>query len=80
MTKGMDIIIASAPDKEKVFAELYYDDQLWAIVSQETGPLILDVASNIENAPSKFKLDEVVEILLGARIKLLGDSTEEDKT
>ncbi len=72
MTTGMSILIADAPGKERVFAELYYNDELWAIVSLDEGNLLLDIFSNIEGAPSKFPFDDVMETLQEAKKKLLG--------
>jgi len=37
----MTITIASVPDREKLVAELWYNQELWGEISQETGELIL---------------------------------------
>ncbi len=72
----MSILIADAPDKEKVFAELYYNDELWAIVWQEEDTLLLEVYSNINGAPSKFAFGDVTDVLQKAKEKLLGNAAE----
>lgn len=72
MTAGMSIIIASAPDRERVFAELYYNDEGWGIVSQEGGPLMLEIYSNPNLVPMKFELEDLIKILQEAKHKLRG--------
>ncbi len=74
MKTRMSILIASAPDKEKVFAELYYDGEIWAMVSQEEDALLLEIVSNIDGAPSKFALEDVMDVLQKAKKALLGES------
>lgn len=73
----MNIIIASSPDREKVFAELYSDDKGWGIVSQGESSLTLEIYPNPDLSPMKFKLNEVIHILEQAKHKLGADTSKE---
>lgn len=76
---GMRMVIADAPDKEKEFAELYYGGEIWRIVSQEQGPLVLEIQANPRMTPIKFELQDVIEILLQGKWKLGQDALTEQE-
>ena len=59
----MRIVIASSPEKEKVFAELYEGDDQWAELSQEHGELVLELYAREDTKPWTFRYAEVIEIL-----------------
>jgi N-acetyl-beta-hexosaminidase len=62
------IEIASLPDREHVVAEIWFDNQMIAEVSQDTGELVVEFYSN-ENL--SFDYDRFCEVLEEAKIKLL---------
>mgnify|MGYP003585637291 CR=1 FL=1 len=62
------IEISSVPDKEKLVAEIWYNDIMIAEINQETKELLIEffVAENIS-----FPLDDFLKILEIAKSKLL---------
>lgn len=71
MIKGnFEIIIASSPEREKVFCEIFYKDQFICDISQESEILLLGIY-----APSiQIPFDEFQEAITAAKHHLLGDA------
>lgn len=66
------ITIASLPDRERLVAEILYEDVQWAEISQETDDkLIIQFYSHPKKKYWKFSHDEAVQILEQAKKKLL---------
>jgi hypothetical protein len=42
----LTVTIASVPDREKLVAELWYNQELYGKISQDTGELILEIYLN----------------------------------
>ncbi len=66
-----DVIIASLPDRERVVAEICYDNELWIELSQETDELIVQCYPSQKNAYWEFPLNEALEVLEQAKLRLL---------
>ncbi len=52
--------IASPPDREKLVAELFYDDEQWAEIHQESEQLTLQLYPRRDGQPWEFSFDEAV--------------------
>lgn len=63
--------IASDSSKEKVFAEIFYDDDQWAEISQEGKEPIVIFFSPSKAKYWEFPLEEALEALQQAKKKLL---------
>ena len=66
-----EIIIASLPNKERLVAEIYYDNMYWVQISQETDELVIQFYPHPRQTYWEFSLDEALEILNRAKSKLL---------
>ena len=64
-------IIASAPDREKVACEIYYNDEIIAEISQETDELMLAIYPPQTNKWWEIPLLQFQTILEDARKHLL---------
>ena len=69
---GFEITIASLPDRERVVAEIYYDNFQWVEISQETNELLIQFYSHPKQDHWEFQLDEAVTVLQEAKKALLG--------
>jgi len=69
----MEIIIASLPDREKLVAELWYENKQWGELSQEQDIIKLELYSNPGDKYWIFEFDEVLEALKQAKRKLIGE-------
>ena len=65
------IIIASLPDRERVVAEIWYDNIQWIEISQETDQLIIEFYSYPMKKYWEFSYNETYKYLKRARNKLL---------
>ncbi len=70
----MTVTIASVPDREKLVAELWYEQELWGEISQDTGELILEIYPSSIHGFRQLKCEELVSAVQQARDKLLCDS------
>lgn len=73
--KPLIITLASLPDCEQLVAELWYNNELWGELSQETGELELAIYPKPDGHPWQLRTDEVIQALQEAREKLLGSTT-----
>jgi hypothetical protein len=64
------ICISSPPDREKLVAEIFFKDEQWAELSQETEKLILELYPNKDKRPWAFEFEEAMEALKSAAAKL----------
>ncbi len=67
----MTITIASLPDREKLVAELWYNQELWGEISQDTGELILEIYPNSSHHFHQLKCEELIMAVQQAKDKLL---------
>ena len=71
----MRVTIASPPDREKLVAEVLYEDEQWAEINQESGALKLEIYPRRNGQPWTFALSEALLALQTAQARLLeGDS------
>jgi len=68
----MTITIASVPDREKLVAELWYGEELWGEISQETGELLLEIYQS--HNFRKLKCEELMTAIQRAKDKLLNQN------
>jgi hypothetical protein len=66
----MTITIASVPDREKLVAELWYNQELWGEISQETGELILEIYPNPTRGQHQLKCEELLMAVQQAKAQL----------
>lgn len=72
-----ELLIVSAPAREKVYCEIYYKGQILGEISQESDQLLLEIYSYpIEQKWWQFSLEEFQKILEIGKKHLLGKSTE----
>jgi len=67
----MTITIASVPDRDKLVAELWYDQELWGEISQDTGELVLEIYPNPTHSFRQLKCEELITAVQQAKDKLL---------
>ena len=69
-----ELIIASSPEREKVFCEIYYQGQILGEISQEEKELLLEIYSCSNNLNFwAISLEEFQKILEIAKKHLLGE-------
>ena len=68
-----EILITSPPDRELVVAEIYYNNEQWAEISQDTGNPIVQFYSPDHRKYWEFSYDEAIAVLEKAKQRLLGD-------
>jgi len=66
-----EIIIASLPYRERLVAEIYYDNMYWVQISQEEEELIVQFYSHPIEKYWAFSFEEALKVLEQARNKLL---------
>ncbi len=69
--KKFSIKIASDASREKVFAEIYYNEEEWAEISQEEEKPLIACFPPIHGKYWEFPLDEVLEVIDEAKKGLL---------
>lgn len=67
-----EIIIVSLPEKERLVAEIYYDNMYWVQISQETDELIIQFYAHPTQKYWEFPLDEALGALQQAKKRFLG--------
>jgi hypothetical protein len=65
------VTIASVPDREKLVAELWYDQELWGEISQDTGELVLEIYPSPARQFRQLKCEELITAVQQAKDKLL---------
>lgn len=63
--KKLEIIIASAPDREKIVAEIWYDNRMITELNQETESLKLEFYVN--GSPVQIDYDIFLDALIEAK-------------
>ncbi len=71
--KRFSFRIASDTSKEKVFAEVFYDDDQWAEISQEEKNPVVIFFSPSNAKYWEFPLEEALEALRQAKKSLLNE-------
>ncbi|MBX3718942.1 MAG: hypothetical protein KF898_04785 [Parachlamydiales bacterium] len=66
-----EILIASLPYRERLVAEIYYDNMYWVQISQEEGGLVVQFYSHPTEKYWIFPFEEALKILEEAKNKLL---------
>lgn len=72
MNSKMRICISSPPDREKLVAELFFEDEQWAELNQEGESLILEIYPKRSGEPWQFHFEEMLETLKESKQKLVG--------
>jgi len=73
LSKGMIIEITSPPDREKLVAELWWGDEMWGEINQDSGSLMVELYPRASGEPWTFPLDTLLEVLRKAGPHLLGE-------
>ena len=66
-----EILIASLPHRERLVAEIYYDNMYWVQISQEEEDLVIQFCSHPSEKYWTFSYDEALHMLEQAKNKLL---------
>ena len=66
-----EILIASLPHRERLVAEIYYNNVYWVQISQEKEELVIQFYPHPDEKYWEFSLDEALKILEQAKSKLL---------
>lgn len=74
MAPAMKVVIASVPMNEKVVAEVYCDDEMWATVTYDQDPMLIEIYPCQSERFWRFPLDEVLNVLKLAQDRLMGRS------
>ena len=69
--KGFSILIAN-DDREKVFAEIYFNGEQWAEISQEEKKPVITLFTPLQGDRIEFFLDEFLDVIEKAKKKRLG--------
>lgn len=72
MANQFRICISSPPDRGKLVAEIFFGDEQWAEVSQETESLEVEFYPRATREYWRLSLTDVIESLNEARLKLRG--------
>ena len=73
----MRVAITDSPERESTYAEITCDGEEWAIVSDEHGPLLLEVFPRESGGGWTLDLEETLRALHYAKYRLLGEAGEE---
>ena len=68
--KKWTIGVISPLDKEKLVAEISYEDERWALITQEHGPLEVEFFSRENEKSWKFDYEEACRVLANAKNEL----------
>lgn len=66
-----EILIASLPHRERLVAEIYYDNMYWVQISQEEEELVVQFYSHPTEKYWTFPFEEALKVLEQAKKKLL---------
>ena len=66
-----EILIASLPHRERLVAEIYYDNMYWVQISQEEEELVVQFYSHPTEKYWAFPFEEALKVLDQAKNKLL---------
>jgi len=69
--KKFSIKIASDTSRKKVFAEIYYNEEEWAEISQEEEKPLIAFFPPLHQKYWEFPLDEALEVIEEAKKNLL---------
>ncbi len=72
----VQVMIASAPDREKIYAELSCDGEEWGIVSDEEGLLVLELYPRSSGQAWILDYEDALRALQDAQRRLSGDVSE----
>jgi len=67
----MTVTIASVPDREKLVAELWYEQELRGEISQDTGELVLEIYPSSTSRFRQLKCEDLIHAVQQAENKLL---------
>jgi hypothetical protein len=68
------ICISSPPDREKLVAEIFFDNEQWAELNQEEGSLTLEIYPRHDGNFWQLSFEQVLEAMNEAKRKLVGES------
>lgn len=76
MRGKVQVAIVDSPDMEKTYAELTCDGEEWGIVSDEEGPLVLEIYAKANGETWTLDYEEALRALQYAKRRLSGDTPE----
>jgi len=72
MSKNWRITIASPPDREHLVAEIFFGNQQWDEIDQESQALIVEFYPRSDPEPWRISFDDALSALHEARGLLVG--------
>ena len=66
-----EIVIASLPNKERLVAEIYYDNMYWVQISQEQEEMVIQFYPHPNEKYWEFPYEKALETLLEAKKMLI---------
>jgi hypothetical protein len=74
MNPSFRIVVGSDPDHEDLVGEIYFDDQIVCVLTQESGIANMDIEifPRPDGTPWMFKLAEIEEALAAVKKRLWG--------
>lgn len=73
MKNHHQICISSPPDREKLVAEIFFENSQWAEINQESGSLQIEFYPRTDGQPLRLAYDVAIAALEDARRSLLGE-------
>jgi hypothetical protein len=73
VTRKMSVDLASPPDREKLVAQILYNNEQWAEFNQESDSLVLELYPRQDGKPWAFSFDEALSALQNAKKRLIGE-------
>ena len=71
--QGFEILVASDPEREEVYAELWHDNEMWGEITQEGGKVLLHLYPRQDGEPWSFPPEVAEQQIRDARHALLGE-------
>jgi hypothetical protein len=68
-----EILITSPPDRQRIVAEIWCDDDQLAEVNDESGYARVEIYPRVDGEPWVLPYDELLELLKHAKTELVGD-------
>lgn len=72
MSTKWRVCISSPPDREKLVAEIFFEDQQWAEMNQEGPELEIEIYPRADGQPWRISNDQMISVLEEAKKKLVG--------
>jgi len=69
---NFELLIGSPVDREKLVCEIYFENEIFAEISHETGDFLIEIYPHPKNKWWSLSLDKLQEIIFIGKQHLLG--------